>query len=60
VEVTSAEDGAGRLAFLRGLLARGRSGVQLVISDAHRGLMRGDRLVHQSAGLTNPVGISSL
>src|ERR1700754_3783804 len=39
VEVTSAEDGAGRLAFLRGLVARGLTGVQLVISDAHRGLI---------------------
>ncbi|MFI7470003.1 IS256 family transposase [Nonomuraea sp. NPDC049646] len=33
LEVTSAEDGAGWLAFLRGLVARGLSGVQLVISD---------------------------
>jgi transposase-like protein len=39
VEVTSAEDGAGWLAFLRGLVARGLSGVQLVISDAHAGLI---------------------
>jgi transposase-like protein len=39
VEVTSAEDGAGWLAFVRGLVARGLSGVQLVISDAHRGLV---------------------
>jgi transposase-like protein len=39
VEVTSAEDGAGWLAFLRGLVARGLTGVQLVISDAHRGLI---------------------
>ena len=39
VEVTSSEDGAGWLAFLRGLVARGLSGVQLVISDAHRGLV---------------------
>ena len=39
VEVTSAEDGAGWLAFLRGLVARGLSGVQLVISDAHAGLV---------------------
>ncbi|MEU8804051.1 IS256 family transposase [Spirillospora sp. NPDC048819] len=39
VEVTSAEDGAGWVAFLRGLVARGLSGVQLVISDAHRGLV---------------------
>ncbi|MDE3204504.1 MAG: transposase [Acidobacteriota bacterium] len=32
------EDGAGWLAFLRSLVARGLSGVQLVISDAHEGL----------------------
>jgi Transposase, Mutator family len=35
----AAEDGAGWLAFLRGLVARGLSGVQLVISDAHPGLI---------------------
>ncbi|GAB2467499.1 IS256-like element IS1081 family transposase [Streptosporangium sandarakinum] len=39
LEVSAAEDGAGWLAFLRGLVARGLSGVQLVISDAHRGLV---------------------
>ncbi|GAA4577875.1 IS256 family transposase [Planotetraspora kaengkrachanensis] len=39
LEVTSREDGAGWLAFLRGLVARGLSGVQLVISDAHAGLV---------------------
>ena len=39
LEVTSREDGAGWLAFLRGLVARGLSGVQLVISDAHSGLV---------------------
>jgi transposase-like protein len=39
IEVTSAEDGAGWLAFLRGLVARGLTGVQLVISDAHAGLV---------------------
>jgi putative transposase len=39
MEVTSAEDGAGWLAFLRGLVARGLSGVQLVTSDAHQGLV---------------------
>jgi transposase-like protein len=33
-----AEDGAGWLAFLRGLKSRGLSGVRLVVSDAHRGL----------------------
>jgi putative transposase len=39
IDVTSAEDGAGWLAFLRGLTARGLGGVQLVVSDAHRGLV---------------------
>jgi putative transposase len=38
-DVTSAEDGAGWLAFFRGLVARGLSGVVLVTSDAHRGLV---------------------
>jgi putative transposase len=39
LHVTSAEDGAGWLAFFRDLLARGLSGVALVTSDAHRGLV---------------------
>ena len=39
LDVASAEDGAGWLAFLRGLVARDLSGVQLVISDAHPGLV---------------------
>jgi putative transposase len=39
VDVASDEDGAGWLAFLRSLTARGLSGVKLVISDAHRGLV---------------------
>ena len=39
LDVATAEDGAGWLAFLRGLVARGLSGVQLVISDCHRGLV---------------------
>ena len=38
-EVTSAEDGAGWLAFFRGLVARGLTGVVLITSDAHRGLI---------------------
>ena len=38
LEVTSAEDGAGWLAFFRDLTARGLTGVALVTSDAHRGL----------------------
>jgi putative transposase len=39
VDVASGEDGAGWLAFFRGLVARGLSGVQLVTSDAHKGLV---------------------
>ena len=39
VQVTSSEDGAGWLAFFRDLSARGLSGVKLVTSDAHAGLV---------------------
>jgi putative transposase len=39
VDIASGEDGAGWLAFFRGLVARGLSGVQLVTSDAHAGLV---------------------
>ena len=39
VQVTSSEDGAGWLAFFRDLTARGLTGVKLVTSDAHRGLV---------------------
>ncbi len=39
LQVTSSEDGAGWLAFFRDLTARGLSGVRLVTSDAHRGLV---------------------
>src|SRR5215218_10728936 len=39
LQVTSAEDGAGWLGFFRDLVARGLSGVALVTSDAHRGLV---------------------
>ena len=39
IDVTSAEDGAGWLAFLRGLAAHGLSGVALVTSDDHAGLV---------------------
>ena len=38
LDVITAEDGAGWTAFLRGLVARGLSGVSLVVSDAHEGL----------------------
>jgi putative transposase len=39
LEVVSAEDGAGWLAFFRSLVTRGLSGVALVTSDAHGGLV---------------------
>lgn len=39
IQVTSAEDGAGWLAFFRDLSARGLTGVKLVTSDAHAGLV---------------------
>lgn len=38
VDVVTTEDGAGWLAFIRSLKARGLRGVRLVISDAHEGL----------------------
>jgi putative transposase len=39
LDLHTTEDGAGWTAFLRGLVARGLSGVRLVISDAHSGLV---------------------
>jgi putative transposase len=39
VDLTSAEDGAGWLGFFRDLSVRGLSGVSLVTSDAHTGLV---------------------
>jgi putative transposase len=39
LDVVSSEDGAGWLAFFRGLVARGLTGVRLVTSDAHAGLI---------------------
>ena len=39
VDVCGSENGAGWVAFLRSVVARGLSGVQLVISDAHGGLI---------------------
>lgn len=39
IDVSTAEDGAGWLTFLRSLTARGLSGVKLVTSDAHAGLV---------------------
>jgi putative transposase len=39
LDVVTAEDGAAWLAFVRGLVARGLSGVKLASSDAHPGLV---------------------
>ena len=39
LDLITTEDGAGWTAFLRGLVARGLSGVTLVTSDAHQGLV---------------------
>jgi len=39
LQIASVEDGAGWLAFWRDLVARGLSGVKLVTSDAHAGLV---------------------
>jgi transposase-like protein len=39
LQVSTAEDGAGWLAFFRDMVARGLSGVGLVTSDAHAGLV---------------------
>ena len=39
LDIHTTEDGAGWTAFLRGLIARGLSGVRLVISDAPPGLV---------------------
>lgn len=38
LDVVTTEDGAGWLAFIRSLKARGLTGVKLVVSDAHEGL----------------------
>src|SRR5579875_2198780 len=50
VEVFTAEDGAAWTSFLRGLVARGRSGVRLVISDDHLGLEQAIAAVLPGAG----------
>jgi putative transposase len=39
LQLSTTEDGAGWLAFFRDLVARGLSGVKLVTSDAHAGLV---------------------
>jgi transposase-like protein len=49
LDVGPSEDGAFWMQFLRGLVARGLSGVHLVISDAHEGLKDAIRAVLQGA-----------
>jgi len=49
LDVGHSEDGAFWLQFLRGLVARGLSGVKLVISDAHEGLKGAIAAVLQGA-----------
>ncbi len=44
-DVITVEDGAGWVAFFRGLVARGLSGTALVVSDAHCGLVDAVRSV---------------
>ncbi len=43
LELSTTEDGAGWLSFWRSLVARGLAGVQLVVSDDHRGLVEAIR-----------------
>ena len=50
VDVGPSEDGVFWHAFLRGLVARGLAGVQLVVSDAHEGLKRAIAAVLAGAG----------
>ena len=38
IDVSTSEDGAAWVSFLRGLRARGLAGVKLVVSDSHEGL----------------------
>ena len=60
LHVTSAEDGAGWLAFFRDLTVRGLTGVRLVTSDAHRGLVDpgGAGIAHVVADLRGTGGAS--
>lgn len=50
VDVFTAEDGAAWTSFLRGLVARGLSGVRLVISDDHLGLKQAIAAVLSGTG----------
>jgi transposase-like protein len=50
LDVGPSEDGDFWLAFLRGLVARGLAGVQLVVSDAHEGLKAATAAVLHGSG----------
>ena len=54
MDVGTSEDGAFWLAFLRSLSARGLSGVELVVSDAHQGPRRHRRTLRRSQLATVP------
>ena len=58
VDVGPSEDGAFWLQFLRGLVARGLAGVQLVINDAHQGLKGAIAAVLQGASWQSVASIS--
>ena len=60
MDVGASEDGAFWLAFLRSLNARGLSGVELVISDAHQGLKNAIATVFAGAGWSASGGPHSL
>jgi transposase-like protein len=49
LDIVTAEDGTAWLTFLRGLVARGLGGVQLVTSDAHPGLVDAIRATRPGA-----------
>ena len=53
MDVDASEDGAFWLAFLRSLNARGLSGVELVISDAHQGLKKAIAIRLRRTALTS-------
>ena len=57
IDVGTSEDGAVWLSFLRGLVARGLSGVELVTSDAHQGLKAAIATVFGGASW-QPCGVS--
>jgi putative transposase len=59
LQVTSAEDGAGWLAFFRDLTARGLTGVRLVTSDAHNGLVAAIGATLPAASWQRPFSLSS-